>query len=134
MSHSYQRFDPFLQPREAEHMFRVAESFGSFGTYADEGTSDGLGDVYWSSNNGSQHGSSRNCDSPLVRCHPSRWQMDASLGTHDKRERSRIHDILCCDKKQTTCANCGVAGTNPRHIFESITMRSAGSAFDQTCD
>ena len=44
MSHSYQRFDPFLQPREAEHMFRVAESFGSFGTYADEGTSEGLGE------------------------------------------------------------------------------------------
>ncbi|MEP4148295.1 MAG: hypothetical protein ABJL54_13845 [Halioglobus sp.] len=36
--------DPFLQPEEAENMLRIAESFGSFGTYAEEATSDGLGE------------------------------------------------------------------------------------------
>jgi hypothetical protein len=36
--------DPFLTPGEAQDMLRIAESFGSFGTYAEEATSAGLGE------------------------------------------------------------------------------------------
>jgi hypothetical protein len=36
--------NPFLELTEAENMQRIAESFGSFGTYADEATSEGLGE------------------------------------------------------------------------------------------
>lgn len=45
MTDSHCHFDPFLDPRDAEQMFRIAESFGSFGTYADEATSDSLGEA-----------------------------------------------------------------------------------------
>lgn len=45
MTIDFSHFDPFLDGRDAEHMFRIAESFGSFGTYADEGTSDSLGEA-----------------------------------------------------------------------------------------
>lgn len=44
MKTNYLHMDPFLQPEEAENMLRIAESFGSFGTYAEEATSDGLGE------------------------------------------------------------------------------------------
>ena len=44
MSDQYLHMDPFLQPHEAENMQHIAESFGSFGTYADEATSEGLGE------------------------------------------------------------------------------------------
>jgi hypothetical protein len=44
MSANYLHMDPFLQPAEAENMRGIAESFGSFGTYSDEATSDGLGE------------------------------------------------------------------------------------------
>lgn len=44
MSHAYLHMDPFLDPAEARAMARIAESFGSFGTYADEATSEGLGE------------------------------------------------------------------------------------------
>jgi hypothetical protein len=38
--------DPFLEPLQAESMLGIAESFGSFGTYADESTSEGLGETF----------------------------------------------------------------------------------------
>jgi hypothetical protein len=44
MSTRYQHFDPFLSPKDAQAMLRIAESYGSFGTYADEATSEGLGE------------------------------------------------------------------------------------------
>lgn len=40
----YLHIDPFLGNDEAQDMLSLAESFGSFGTYADEATSDGLGE------------------------------------------------------------------------------------------
>ena len=45
MQNPYLHMDPFLAPVEAENMLRVAESFGSFGTYAEEATSEGLGET-----------------------------------------------------------------------------------------
>ena len=44
MSTTYLHMNPFLEPTEAENMRCIAESFGSFGTYADEATSEGLGE------------------------------------------------------------------------------------------
>lgn len=44
MPGSFLHMDPFLSSEEANNMLRIAESFGSFGTYADEATSDGLGE------------------------------------------------------------------------------------------
>ncbi len=40
----YLHMDPFLQPAEADSMVQLARSLGSFGTYADEATSEGLGE------------------------------------------------------------------------------------------
>lgn len=40
----YRHWDPLLSPAGAQDMMTLAESFGSFGTYADEATSDGLGE------------------------------------------------------------------------------------------
>lgn len=40
----YTHLDPFLSPDQADAMQRIAESFGSFGTYADEASSEGLGE------------------------------------------------------------------------------------------
>jgi hypothetical protein len=45
MSARYQLFDPFLTDSDAEDMLRIAESYRCFGTYADEGTSEGLGET-----------------------------------------------------------------------------------------
>jgi len=44
MTADYLHMDPFLDSTDAENMLRIAESFGSFGTYADEATSEGLGE------------------------------------------------------------------------------------------
>lgn len=44
MTADYLHMDPFLDPADADNMLRLAESFGSFGTYADEATSEGLGE------------------------------------------------------------------------------------------
>lgn len=44
MNPNYLHMDPFLLTEEAEVMLGIAESFGSFGTYAEEATSDGLGE------------------------------------------------------------------------------------------
>jgi hypothetical protein len=44
MSASYRKFEPFLAADDASDMLRIAESYGSFGTYADEATSEGLGE------------------------------------------------------------------------------------------
>ncbi len=44
MSNAYINMEPFLGVAEAERMLRIAESFGSFGTYSEEGTSEGLGE------------------------------------------------------------------------------------------
>lgn len=44
MTFNYLHMDPFLAPGEADNMLRIAESFGSFGTYAEEATSEGLGE------------------------------------------------------------------------------------------
>jgi hypothetical protein len=41
---SYLRIDPVLSANDADNMLRIAESFGSFGTYADEASNDGLGE------------------------------------------------------------------------------------------
>lgn len=38
------RIDPVLSASDADNMLRIAESFGSFGTYADEASNDGLGE------------------------------------------------------------------------------------------
>ena len=40
----YRHWDPLLSPEGAEGMMALAESCGSFGTYADEATSEGLGE------------------------------------------------------------------------------------------
>ena len=45
MTADYLHMDPFLEAADAEDMIRIAESFGSFGTYADEATSEGLGET-----------------------------------------------------------------------------------------
>lgn len=45
MQSDYLHMAPFLDASEAENMLRVAESFGSFGTYAEEATSEGLGET-----------------------------------------------------------------------------------------
>ncbi len=39
-----EHLDPFLTSTEADAMLAIAESFGSFGTYMDEATSEGLGE------------------------------------------------------------------------------------------
>ena len=44
MGAKYTHHDPFLSPQQADAMLRLAESFGSFGTYADEASSEGLGE------------------------------------------------------------------------------------------
>jgi len=44
MTHGYLHMDPFLDAQAAEDMVRIAESLGSFGTYAEEATSEGLGE------------------------------------------------------------------------------------------
>lgn len=44
MSATYTHLDPFLSTDDADNMLRIAERFGSFGTYADEATSDSLGE------------------------------------------------------------------------------------------
>ncbi len=44
MPAAYTHLDPFLSPSDADNMLRIAEDFGCFGTYADEATSDGLGE------------------------------------------------------------------------------------------
>ncbi len=45
MTSDYLHMDPFLDAADADNMLRIAESFGSFGTYADEATSEGLGEL-----------------------------------------------------------------------------------------
>jgi hypothetical protein len=44
MTAKYTHLDSFLSPDQADAMLRIAESFGSFGTYADEASSEGLGE------------------------------------------------------------------------------------------
>ena len=44
MTSTYRHMNPFLDPAEADTMLRIAESFGSFGTYSEEATSEGLGE------------------------------------------------------------------------------------------
>ncbi len=44
MPHAFAHMDPFLAPDDAATMQKIAESFGSFGTYANEATSEGLGE------------------------------------------------------------------------------------------
>ena len=44
MAASYQHMAPFLGVDVADSMLRIAEAFGSFGTYADEATCQGLGE------------------------------------------------------------------------------------------
>jgi hypothetical protein len=44
MSATYTHLSPFLSDGDAENMLHIAERFGSFGTYADEATSDSLGE------------------------------------------------------------------------------------------
>jgi len=44
MNAPYRHFDPFLSAKDADAMLRIAESYGVFGTYADEATSKGLGE------------------------------------------------------------------------------------------
>ena len=39
MPHAFAHMDPFLAPDDAATMQKIAESFGSFGTYANEATS-----------------------------------------------------------------------------------------------
>lgn len=46
MNAPHQYFADFLSHQDADAMLRIAESFGSFGTYAEEGTSEGLGENY----------------------------------------------------------------------------------------
>ncbi|MGI9288507.1 MAG: hypothetical protein ACR2P1_24190 [Pseudomonadales bacterium] len=45
MSEKFLHMTEFLATDDAENMLRIAESFGSFGTYADEGLNDGLGEA-----------------------------------------------------------------------------------------
>jgi len=42
--HTHLHLDPFLSKEDAQTMVSIAESFGSFGTYADEATSEGMGE------------------------------------------------------------------------------------------
>ena len=44
MPSHYLHMNPFLSAGDAKDMLSIAQSFGSFGTYADEGTSDTLGE------------------------------------------------------------------------------------------
>ena len=44
MSATYTHLDPFLSKDDADNMLSIAERFESFGTYADEATSDSLGE------------------------------------------------------------------------------------------
>ena len=44
MTAGYLHIDRVLSTEDADSMLRIAESFGSFGTYADEATSEGLGE------------------------------------------------------------------------------------------
>ena len=44
MAADYLHMNPFLDAADAENMLHIAQSFGSFGTYADEATSEGLGE------------------------------------------------------------------------------------------
>lgn len=44
MTSDYKHLDPFLAASDAASMVSVAKAFGSFGTYADEATSDSLGE------------------------------------------------------------------------------------------
>ena len=44
MRAKYEHIAPFLSAADADNMLRIAESFGSFGTYADEGSNEGLGE------------------------------------------------------------------------------------------
>ena len=44
MTARYLHMDPFLSAADADNMLRIAESFGSFGTYANEASSEGLGE------------------------------------------------------------------------------------------
>ena len=44
MTAFYNHMDPFLADDDAQTMLRLAENFGSFGTYADEASNDGLGE------------------------------------------------------------------------------------------
>lgn len=44
MTQNYLHMSPFLTADNAHNMLRIAESFGSFGTYADEASSEGLGE------------------------------------------------------------------------------------------
>ena len=44
MAAFYNHMDPFLSADDATQMLRLAENFGSFGTYADEASSEGLGE------------------------------------------------------------------------------------------
>ncbi len=44
MAAKFSHLKPFLSQDDAASMLRIAESFGSFGTYADEATADGLGE------------------------------------------------------------------------------------------
>ena len=41
----YQLFNPFLSTADAAAMLNIAERYTSFGTYADEATSEGLGET-----------------------------------------------------------------------------------------
>jgi hypothetical protein len=44
MTATFLHMDPFLSLDDADNMLRIAESFSSFGTYANEASSDGLGE------------------------------------------------------------------------------------------
>ncbi len=44
MPANYLHMNPFLSPADADNMLRIAESFSSFGTYANEASSEGLGE------------------------------------------------------------------------------------------
>ena len=44
MTKAFSHMDPFLSEADAATMQEIAESFGSFGTYANEATSEGLGE------------------------------------------------------------------------------------------
>ncbi len=44
MKAHYKHMNPFLSALDADSMLRIAENFGSFGTYADEASNEGLGE------------------------------------------------------------------------------------------
>ena len=44
MTNTYAHLTSLLSPADAEQMLAIAEQLGRFGTYADEGTSEGLGE------------------------------------------------------------------------------------------